>query len=360
VRIATFACLLLVAVAAAATVFRDVRAADDIPEPRLDRIDYAHPEKYVDLPGTLGKKATLEKIAAEIGGATPTEKIAAIGAWIDEHLKYDANSFDHWRDVDKLLADGTYGGCADHAEFFGAISRACGIPTVWVKSLDLDWIAWFRAHPDQPKSWNGHVFLEVHVDGKWRLLDATQGLLYADYDVKQRILPGHRLAYDKGGDPYELMLSTRWEDWKKQTRKFVMSLDMSLVPVGEATRVKVDPPGLVYVAANNPEWQWLVDRCTQMGAKGGQSGNCNFEDWLPGARRGILVVVCIDGRTVLPEQYWPLLPVAPAKFGETLGDKPSAVVRKRAADGTDVVLLLARDQDALKAAIDAFTLDAPK
>ena len=43
--------------------------------------------------------------------------------------------------------------------------------------------------------------------------------------------------------------STRWEGWK-ETRTFVMSLDMSLVPVGDAERSIIDdPPGRVYVAA---------------------------------------------------------------------------------------------------------------
>ena len=67
-RTAAILCV-LVAMAALVGV---ARAADDIPEPRLDRIDYAHPEKYVELTASLGKKATLEKIAAEIEGATPT------------------------------------------------------------------------------------------------------------------------------------------------------------------------------------------------------------------------------------------------------------------------------------------------
>lgn len=357
-RIARLAHVLVGVVTAA--VLCDARAGDVIPEPRLDRIDYAHPEKYLDLPATLGSKAKIEKIAGEIQAATPTERLAAIGPWIDAHLRYDAGSFDRWRDVDRLLADGTYGGCADHAELFGAIARACGIPTVWVKSLDLDWIAWFRAHPDQPRSWNGHVFLEVHLDGRWRLLDATQGLLYADYDVRQRVLPGHRLAYDKGGDPYELLLSTRWEAWKEQTRRFVETLDMALVPVGDATPLKVDPPGQVYVAANNPEWGWIVDRCRALGAKAGRSGNMGFEGWIPSARRGILVVTCVGGKTVLPERYWPLLPETPAKAEAALGDKPSTVLRKKAADGTQVVMLVARDAEALEAAVAKLTLEAPK
>jgi hypothetical protein len=353
-RVRGFAACLVVVAAALAS--RSADAGDALPEPRLDRIDYAHPEKYVELTPSLGKAETLRKIAAEIEGVTAREKLVGIGAWVDGRLRYDAKSFDHWRDVDQLLADGTFGGCADHAEIVGAIARACGVPTVWVKTLDLDWIAWFRAHPDQPKSWNGHVFVEVHLDGRWRLLDATQKVLYDDYDVRQRLLPGRRLAYDKGGDPYDLLLSTRWEEWKKQTRRFVETLDMSLVPVGEGASVRVDPPGAVYVAADNPLWQGIADRCTRLGRRLGRSGNKDFEQWLPGARRGVLVVTCVGGRTVLPERYWPLLPVLPAASADALADAPSKVIRRKAADGTDVVLLLARDADAAQAAVAGLTL----
>ena len=188
--------------------------ASDVPAPMFDRIDYAHPEKYLDLPVTLGRKETIRKAAAEIRGETPRKRLAAIGTWIDANLKYDDRAAYAWRDFDRILADRTYGGCADHAEVFGALARACGIPTVWVKTMDAAWIRTFRRTHDENRTWSGHVFLEVHLDGKWVLLNATEGILHEDYDVRQRIFPGERWAYDKGGDPYELLLSTRWEEWK--------------------------------------------------------------------------------------------------------------------------------------------------
>ena len=204
------------------------------------------------------------------------------------------------------------------------------------------------------------MFLEVHLDGAWRLYDATQRALYERYDVRQRILPGHRLAYDKGGDPYELVLSTRWEDWKRQTRRFVETLDPSLVPVGAATSLAQDSSGSVFVAANNPEWQWIVDRCRVLGLRVGESGNAAFDRWLPKARRGILVVTMVGGETVLPESHRSLLPSDAAAVSELLKSQASAVVRRKATDGTDVVLLAARDRGTLRTAIDGLTFDAPK
>lgn len=337
---------------ALAAAAQGAEPAADVPAPKFDRIDYAHEGKYLDLPATLGKRATIEKVAAEIKGKTPRAKLAAIGAWVTAHLRCDDRAAYAWRDFDGVLADGTYGGCADHAEVFGAIARACGIPAVWVKTMDADWIRAFRRTHDEDLTWSGHVFLEVHIEGKWLLLDATRGALYEDYDVRQRILPGDRFAYDKGGDAYELVLSVRWEDWKKQTRAYFADFDLSQLPVGKGTRLPV--PGTVVVAGDNPAWQAAVDRARAMGRPSGSGGNDGFEDWIPLAREGWLVVLCEGGRVVLPDRYRGLLPDG---WEEASRKQPSGVLRRKAPDGTTVLLVHGRDARALSAEIARLTFE---
>src|SRR5262249_22737736 len=153
-----------------------------------------------------------------------------------------------WRNVDDLLRDGNYGGCADHSVIFGALSRAVGIPTVWVKTLDVDWIREFR-HNRTEGHWNGHVFLEVFVQGRWMLVDHVTMKLYPDYQTSSRILPGNRYAYDKGGDPYELVLSSRWELWKEQTRGYFSNFDLAALPVGEGVSLLPELTGATVAAA---------------------------------------------------------------------------------------------------------------
>ena len=65
-------------------------------------------------------------------------------------------------------------------------------------------------------------------------------VLYADYDPKMTILPGNRYAYDKGGDPFDLVLSSRWTLWKKETRAFLRDFDLSKLPVGQGRRLVSD------------------------------------------------------------------------------------------------------------------------
>ena len=112
-----------------------------------------------------------------------------VGRWIEANLRYDAQCAYEWRDFDGVVDLGKYGGCADHAVVFGALARACGIPCVWVKTMDADWIREFTANRGKCSSWRGHVYLEVHLRGRWMLLDASQLVLYEDYRPGERLLP---------------------------------------------------------------------------------------------------------------------------------------------------------------------------
>ncbi|NUN52124.1 MAG: transglutaminase family protein [Planctomycetaceae bacterium] len=329
--------------------------AGEIPTPKFDRVDYAHPEKYLDLPTKIGKKETLEGIVEKVKAKSPRETLAAIGTWISSNLKNDGKLGYEFRTVDRILADGAFGGCQDHSEIFGYLARACGIPTVWVKTMDCDWIRMFRKTRDENRTWSGHVFLEVHLDGKWVLLDATQGVLYDEYDTRQRILPGDRYAYDKGGDYFDLVMSDRWEEWKKQTGAYFRDFDLSLLPVGEGT--PLPRPGEVVVAGNNPEWQWVTDRARALGLRAGSGGNGGFAEWIPRARLGWLVVTCLAGRTVLPDQYRSWLPNG---WEAGVKKKDSGVLRGEAPDGTRVVLVYGRDVDAIRAEIGKLTFDESK
>ena len=83
--------LLLLAVGAA-------RAGDAPPAPDFDRVDHAKPERYLDLPATIGRAARIREIAAGLAGATPRERLREIGRWIDANLRCFPDAADGWRD----------------------------------------------------------------------------------------------------------------------------------------------------------------------------------------------------------------------------------------------------------------------
>src|SRR5262245_25114540 len=334
--------------------------ADAVPAPDFERVRYAKPDGYTALLPTMGKRDVIEKTAASIRGDTFEQRLALVRAWVEKNLRYDEHAAYAWRPFDKMLADGTYGGCADHALAFGCLTRALGIPTVWVKTMDAAWIREFvSVGEERMNGWRGHVFLEVFDGKKWVLLNATQGVLHEDYDVRSRILPGSRYAYDKGGDPYALVLSPRWEEWKQQTRATFKGFDLSRLPVAGGRSLAEDPTETVFVAANEPGWGRIVERAHTLGRPTGRSGNGEFELWIPRARGRRGVVASVGGNEVLPEPYRSrLLPKPFAALAAEAGRGPSWTLPRTLDDGTRVVLVYGKDEEALAAAIASLTFDA--
>lgn len=168
-------------------------------------------------------------LAASLQESSPEATLGAIWKWLSANLKVNNNPQDYgWRPVVDILRRSTYIGCADFVLVYGCLARACGIPVVWVKSMDVTWIRDFciAGHFNGGR---GHVFLEAFLDGKWQLVDASQNEAYECYDPSLELLPGPeggRFAYDKGGDPRALVLSLDWEPWKLQTRQFFESFDL--------------------------------------------------------------------------------------------------------------------------------------
>jgi hypothetical protein len=228
----TSALLFIALTAAGALADGQAPTNGEVPVPTCDRIDYAHPDACLPLNAHFGDKDHILKIAATIGGKTPEEKLVSIYNWIHANLVYKSDAPNEWRDFDRLVGDGNFGGCADYSVVFGALSRACGIPTVWVKTLDADWIREFKTHGTEG-TWSGHVFLEIFIHDHWLLLNDTELVLYEDYDPKMRILPGNRYAYAKGEDPFDVIISSRWELCKAQVRVFCRDFDLSKLPVGK-------------------------------------------------------------------------------------------------------------------------------
>jgi hypothetical protein len=332
---------------------------DGVPKPVFDRIDYARPDDQLALPPSIGSKERILKVASALTGKTAEDKLIAISRWIEGHLRYDPKCAYEWRDFDRVVADGTYGGCADHAVVFGALARACAIPCVWVKTMDVDWIREFRANRGKCSSWRGHVYLEVYLRGRWVLLDATQLVLYEDYRTAERILPGNRYAYDKGSDPYALVLSPRWELWKKQTAASFVDFDLSRLPLATQEGRSLRDRDGVFVAADAPVYQWVAKRCTDLGYRVRLTFNTDYGRILPRSRGNYLIVTRVGDRLVLDKDYYDrYLPWSPKELAALTARADRGVLRRRLDDGTRVYLVFGKDREAIRGAIDKLTLES--
>lgn len=322
---------------------------DGTPSPDVGRVDHGHPERYLVIGRSLGDPEAIRRAARGLRRSTDEETLVAVHEWMKVTLRLDETKAYAPRNFDQVVKSGAYGGCADHSLVFGSLTRALGIPTIWVKTMDADWIREFVHAHGSVSSWRGHVFLEVFIEHRWMLLDAEGLVLYRDYDPRSRLLPGQRFAYDKGGDPDALVLSTDWEVWKRQTRRFFTGFDLSQLPVPRGDRLR----SKVFVVADAPVYQWLTKRYAETG-KTVRSFNEGFDTHLPKASGANLVVTVIGDHVVLPERYWPdRTGVELATIEKALANGENGKLERVLSDGTHVLVLYAQNESEMKTLVDA-------
>ena len=264
-------------------------------EPVFDAINYSSPESCLVVAESLGDRDAIKKRASALRAESDSKTLSNVLNWM-QTLRYDANLAYSWRNFDSVANDRCYGGCADYAVACGALLQSAGIPTVWVKTMDVDWIREFKKN-GPPKVWSGHVFLEVNLDGKWVLLDPGAAKIYGNYSTKSRILPGNRFAYHKGCDPKNMVMSLQWEPWKKQTERYFEAFDLGLLPVDESSAVSVRQR--VHMIANDPWYQIFGDLIRRSGKTEGRSFNMDYDRLIPLSKGNTILVQTIDGKPII-------------------------------------------------------------
>lgn len=256
--------------------------------PSVDRIDYEDPDKYLEIPESLGSRESIEGLAVELKGESDRLTVRNVLEWKEQNLSYDSDLAYEWRNFDTVVEEGCIASCADEGIFCGTVLKAAGIPTVWVKTMDVDWIRDFKKGHGT-SSWRGHVFLEIYLDGKWCLLNPGEKMLYRDYMPAMRILPGNRFAYDKGNDPKAMVMSLQWEEWKKQTSAYFSGLDEALLPVDTRDGMSLSR-NQAYVIGNSPYYERLTEMAKEEGYRMVWSFNGAYDRFLPRAEGHLLLV----------------------------------------------------------------------
>jgi hypothetical protein len=174
----------------------------------------------VNLDETAGDRSVLEGIAAGLKRPTVRDTLAAIHQHLGTNLKMvECASYTHpirgRRTSVEILGSEAWS-CSAHAQVACHFARACAIPAILVKSLDVAWVDWKNQGDGYGQ---GHVYVEVLKDGKPALWDAQGGRLHENYDPAAATTPdGTRYIYEKGG-PDVLVLSHHGREWEEETRR---------------------------------------------------------------------------------------------------------------------------------------------
>jgi hypothetical protein len=306
-------------------------------------IDHEDPGPYARIPKSAGDADVIRGIAADLKAETPERTLRRIHGFIADGVPDVPDpgwSPDH-RNFDSLVTGFDHHGCASHGLLFANLARACGIPVVYIKSTRHSWIREFVA-TGRRGSFSGHVFLEVFVKGKWRLLDAQGMRIWDDYDPADPELPGGLLVYEKGWDHVAMVHSTQRDRYIEEALARWKGFDVSKLRENDAPGRSLLPK--VYAVTVGGEWRTLGRRIPMI---------LSFDRWSWKESHGkvkgnVFIVTSIRGEHEVPEDVaadW--LPMSRKEIEKTL-EKGPFVRTRDLADGTRVILLAASDLRAMK------------
>jgi hypothetical protein len=207
---------------------------------------------------------------------------------------------------------------------------------------------WIRAFRETGETGNfaGHVFLEVHVDGRWKLVDAQGMRIWDEYDPADPELPGGLHAYEKGIDHHAMVHSTRRDLFKSEALQRFAEVDVSkLRPNTASGRSLLRPISALTLAT---EWKVLGERVRGIASFDGSY----WPQKKSGVKGGVLVITSMGGRVGLPDEdidEW--LPFTEKQLAAEFEGGNSGVHERLLEDGTLVVLLAAPGWDELMSLI---------
>lgn len=143
--------------------------------------DYSKPEIYLQTKiQTDAKSKKFKDMLTKINDSKDLSTLAEIYKQTSS-LPFDNKANPKFSDtVDGILERNTSSGCTDYGLVFAALSRAKGIPAVFIQTGRIDWIQ--EAVKGTDKLMIGHILVEVFVQNTWYLVDSTAGKLYLNYD----------------------------------------------------------------------------------------------------------------------------------------------------------------------------------
>jgi len=318
--------------------------AETPPVPRLDGVDHAHPQTLLALGARLGAGQRTLGIAKQLvaKGKPAQATLSRIVRWVGRNLRADVKKLDAWRSADQIVIDGTVSGEAERAMMIGVFARAAGYPAAWVKTLPADWLrsqaALAREARGAPKAPIGRTFVEVHAAGRWMLLDPVTARLYERYDVNKRVMPGGHVAFDKGGDPYALVLSNRLALWRAQVSAYVARLTPPKDPWTGGRDLLA--PWRIYITGRWGPATYAREAAKTLGYLVETSFDAKWEAHLREARGKTLFVTLNGPVPNLPRALWDRYLGADVAALFTAGKRPAKTwLKKTLSDGTRVILL---------------------
>ena len=163
-------------------------------------------EKYLSASPQTLITPEIEKITSEINGTfiEKVQKILDMGPSLVGYKEFDEKVFRKRTGV-QILKDGYITGCTDAAILFITLTRASGIPTKYVETIDKEWLN------NGGNNYKGHIYTQVYDESndKWIWVD-PMGQKVIDS------LPEGSVIYKEGLDSWDIGI----KDFDSQRHEF--------------------------------------------------------------------------------------------------------------------------------------------
>lgn len=200
-----------------------------------------------------GQNEVSKKMELFAKGVPPIEKIEdlnVLDAMFYSYFRSDKTTRKFECSSAQIFERRTFSGCSDIGLALSPILRMKGIPTVYVESAHIDWIREVQNNTEKREFMQGHIFLEIYLEGTWHLYDPTFHLVYLDYDYNNLFLPRGYVAFAKGMNCFDIGIHNVQEEKKlgtTQIRNFNLAeyVDPKYESVNLHTNSQIVPQNLI-------------------------------------------------------------------------------------------------------------------
>jgi hypothetical protein len=179
----------------------------------------------------------VEKMNQLFAGDNSIEKIGEVYNWVKENFKmYRGRGKMVAKQSAQQLYDGRkLSGCNDWGLLQTAILRCLKFPVVFMNAASIKWAKEYRNNPSRPPGFSGHTFLEIHIKGRWILMDSTSGQYIEEYDFDDPVLHMHKrrggyFVYQKGLDHWTMGIRSI-EDNKEIMKDFALNYPLDTIAI---------------------------------------------------------------------------------------------------------------------------------
>jgi hypothetical protein len=172
-------------------------------------MDHDNPDAYL-VPGEQSDLSEIyrEEIQGVLG--LPEDSMSFIldlCNWIDQNFTFEnaGGGMIGKPTVDELYESKVFYGCHSEALLISGILRKFGFPAVMIETFDVQWA--YDYHAGRTQYFAGHVMSEIHLEGRWILLD-NDGTYVEEYDysdpfISTRFPSKGLFVYAKGLDTWD-------------------------------------------------------------------------------------------------------------------------------------------------------------